>query len=254
MARLTTTTQLRAEWHPPCRITPVIIGFHGSGRAQVRQECAEAFRALNAVLVKHDYRTRRADTGGYNCRTITGGSGHSPHSYGVAVDINWQTNPYGKRLVTDMPQAMVNDILAITTNNGVPVFRWGGHYSTNKDAMHFEVMCQRRDLASGIRAAAPPAPSVMRKGSRGEAVRWVQAALNSFTTKTPLGDRKPLAVDGVYGPRTAARVMEFERWANGMTAYAAGGWSKARDLLHADGVVTDATLARLAAWRKMTGT
>jgi hypothetical protein len=31
------------------------------------------------------------------------------------------------------------------------VFRWGGSYSKNKDAMHFEVVCSPANLATGVR-------------------------------------------------------------------------------------------------------
>ena len=34
------------------------------------------------------------NTSGFNCRQVTGGSGLSPHSYGIAIDINTVENPY----------------------------------------------------------------------------------------------------------------------------------------------------------------
>ena len=153
-----TTAQLRAAWGPACRpsSTRVTIALHGAGRITVDRRCEPAFRALNACLVAHDYRTRRADTGAYNCRRITGGTGYSLHAYGIAADINWSTNPYGRRLVTDMPAAMIAAIKAIRTRNGVRVFGWGGDYRTNKDAMHFEVVCHPSDLATGIDLATIP--------------------------------------------------------------------------------------------------
>ena len=48
------------------------------------------------MLVGHGYRIREQDTGGYACRKITGGTQPSLHSYGIAADVNWQTNPYLK--------------------------------------------------------------------------------------------------------------------------------------------------------------
>ncbi len=45
----------------------------------------------------------------------------------------------GLILDTDMPMAMVNDVLAIKTKSGKTVFGWGGHYRNHKDAMHFEI-------------------------------------------------------------------------------------------------------------------
>ena len=34
------------------------------------------------------------NTSGFNCRQVTGGSGLSPHSYGIAIDLNTVENPY----------------------------------------------------------------------------------------------------------------------------------------------------------------
>jgi hypothetical protein len=151
-----TTSSARREWSPACTFDKRTIALHGQGRITVRVECVEAFLALDDCLRAHHYLTRAADTGAYVCRAITGGTGYSLHAYGVAADINWQTNPYGPRLVTDMPRAMVDDILSIKTGNGEHVFGWGGNYRTNKDAMHFEVLCSRADLATGIRRVSIP--------------------------------------------------------------------------------------------------
>lgn len=101
-----------------------------------------------------------------NCRKITGGTGYSLHAYdpgesftfwsgvrinsAIATDVNSLANPYGPRLVTDMPREMINDILAIRTIDGLQVFKWGGYYSKNKDAMHFEIQVSPEELARGI--------------------------------------------------------------------------------------------------------
>ncbi len=160
MTRLSTAAA-RREWSPACTVPRKTISLYGDGRITIHAETVEAFLALDDCLRAHNYRTRAADTGALVCRAITGGTGYSLHAYGIAADINWNSNPYGKRLVTDMPAAMVADIKAIRTGSGEYVFGWGGDYSTNKDAMHFEVRCTRADLATGIRRntipAAPPA-------------------------------------------------------------------------------------------------
>lgn len=155
---MTTTTQLRSWWAPACEGPFSTVSLHGTGRVTVRSSVVPAVVALNSRLKAHNYQTRRADTGGYNCRKITGGTGYSLHAYGTAIDINWQSNPYGPRLVTDMPAAMIADIKAIRTRNGKQVWRWGGNYSGNKDAMHFEVCCSPADLGTGIAAPTAPPP------------------------------------------------------------------------------------------------
>lgn len=70
---------------------------------------------------------------GYACRKISGSSTWSNHAWGLAVDLNAPKNPYGSRLVTDMPSWMP----ALWKSYG---FRWGGDYRNNKDAMHYEFM------------------------------------------------------------------------------------------------------------------
>lgn len=151
------TSALRREWAPHCPDASkrTTVDLYGDGRVNVLRDIVPAVEALDACLRAHGYRTRRADTGAYNCRRITGGTGYSLHAYGIALDINWQSNPYGPRLVTDMPRPMVDAIKAIRTNTGAQVWRWGGDYRTNKDAMHFEVVCTRADIASGIAGTTP---------------------------------------------------------------------------------------------------
>jgi hypothetical protein len=151
-----TTAQLRRLWAPAC-----------AGKEDV---FLHAYVALDEVMHKHGYRPRAGVTGAYNCRKITGGSGYSLHAYGpgsrfvfwtkvavttaVAVDVNWDRNPYGPHLVTDMPRAMVDEVCAIETVDGVIVWRWGGYYETNKDAMHFEIVASPAELKRGIAGAS----------------------------------------------------------------------------------------------------
>ena len=52
-------------------------------------------------------------------------------------------------------------------------------------------------------------PGVLSQGSRGEGVRTVQSQLNTVARSYPAIAR--LAVDGIFGPRTAASVREFQR-------------------------------------------
>jgi hypothetical protein len=170
-----------------------------------------AWLVLNDLLKKHGYATISGQTGAFNCRKITGGSDYSLHAYGIAADINWQSNPYGKKLVTDMPPAMVAEIKAIRTINGAKVFRWGGDYSNNKDAMHYEIICTPADLATGLHPVAAPDPQKvaqflrmlreaadgppLKKGDQGGRVGLLQTCLNA---KAGQG----LIVDGDFGQKT----------------------------------------------------
>ena len=146
------TAELRILWAPACTAPFARLNLYGEGVVTVDVLIVDAVKALNAVLIDWDYRTRRADTGAYNCRQITGGTNYSLHAYGIAVDLNWSTNPYGHHLITDMPIGMIEDIEAIETVGGVQVWRWGGRYRGNKDAMHFEVVASPAELARGIQS------------------------------------------------------------------------------------------------------
>ena len=159
-------SQIAAVWGPACRkVARPTIALHGAGKVTVDPRIVDAVRALNACLVRWNYRTRYADTGAYVCRQKVGGNGYSNHSYGTALDLNWQTNPYGRVLRTDMPAGMREAIKAIRTNNGRQVWAWGGDWRGNKDAMHWEIVCTPADLATGIRGGTttggsqPPAPA-----------------------------------------------------------------------------------------------
>lgn len=166
-----TSTQLRVAWSPRCTGPWARVALNGSGVVSVRPAIVDAVKALNKILVKYNYRTRSGDTGAYNCRRIAGTSRYSLHAYGIALDINWTTNPYQRTLKTDMPRAMVSEIKALRTGNGRQVWGWGGDYSGSKDAMHYEIVCRPSDISTGIRGGVtspviivppviqPPTPS-----------------------------------------------------------------------------------------------
>jgi len=121
-------------------------------RVTVDSRAAPYFRRMHDIMYLHNWDPPQATTAAYNCRAITGGTGYSLHAYGIAGDYDWDRNPYGATLITNMPQRMVDEILAIRTNNGDLVFRWGGYYSGNKDAMHYEIIAAPSTLTSGLSA------------------------------------------------------------------------------------------------------
>jgi hypothetical protein len=171
--------EIRAAWDRyRCREGDMVLIPFGPDRIRVAPETADAWTALAAVMGHHGYVIRTPDTDSYNCRKMKGSEKHSLHGYGIALDVNWNTNPYlrtpDRRAIrfcdrptqaeraesvrigsadTDMPPAMLADIEAIRTVNGAPVFEWGGRWKTIKDAMHFEIDCLPEDLATGIDTA-----------------------------------------------------------------------------------------------------
>lgn len=152
-----TTEQLRRAWTPACRLNPSVrFAFWTGVAVLVDGRIVPALAALDDILLEYRYGPLAGQTWGYNCRKITGGVGYSLHAYGIAVDVNSLANPYGPRLVTDMPPAMIEAIEGIRTAKGLPVWRWGGRYSGNKDAMHFEIVASPAELAAGLAPRKPP--------------------------------------------------------------------------------------------------
>jgi peptidoglycan hydrolase-like protein with peptidoglycan-binding domain len=214
-AIMRTTSELRRLWAPACQRELTVLLLHSGARVSVAAPAAEAFRALDGIMQSIPYAPRARDTGGFNCRKITGGRGHSLHAFGIAVDYNWNSNPFRAdgKLITDMPPKMVAAAKAVRTKSGAPVFRWGGDFKSVKDAMHFEVVATPRELASGIdwrktqvRDPDERDPStwpVLQRGDRGPTVRVLQGRL--VAAGFPCDP-----VDGILGAGTERSVRAFQ--------------------------------------------
>jgi predicted chitinase len=174
MAR--TTQELRTLWREyECAESRMVIVPFGPDRIRVAPPTAPAWAALATVLDHHDYAIRTPDTDSFNCRPAKSGGGRSLHAFGIALDVNWTTNPYrdhaGERAVrwsdkplqparsedvrtgradTDFTEALIADVGRIATRDGKRVFEWGGSWRTIKDCMHFEIDLSPAELAAGI--------------------------------------------------------------------------------------------------------
>jgi len=98
-----------------------------------RREVGPLIGMLLDSTVALGYTVIQAETGAFACRAIRGSSTPSNHSWGLAIDINWNHNGFG----TDSPHDIPGQVVAVWKNYG---FRWGGDYSGRKDWMHFEYM------------------------------------------------------------------------------------------------------------------
>lgn len=140
------------------------------------------------------------------------------------------SNPYGAELKTDMPRAMVDEITAIRTHGGLPVWRWGGSYHGNKDAMHFEIVASPAELAAGIQGQ--PTPVV------------VHAPANPDPTRPPIEEvevQKLVQIDGdPFGHVYLVLGGHLEHIPSGEVAAAQG-----LDLSKIEKVPADSVLARL---------
>lgn len=226
-----------SEWRkthwPTCEKAKLKTGRFGPQQIKLHV-AAEAFEAVNAlfnIMASHGYVVRDKVTGAYNCRKITNGSVPSAHASGIAVDVNWDANPYVKaKLVTDMPRAMIDQICALKTRSGAKVWRWGGDWDGRPetthafyDAMHFEIIATPEELRAGISQAVPTPGTVpskmplLRKGAAGAAVVKLQELLTrtghsvpnsgQFLQQTDTAVRayqrsRGLKPDGLVGPAT----------------------------------------------------
>lgn len=159
VTQVLTAAQADEAWGSGCKPIGVkAVKFDGLLFNWINHSGAiEAFIKLGDIFTKHGYEVRAEDTGTYNCRFIKGTTTPSRHGKPTAIDVNWTDNPAGARLVTDIPAAIINEAVAMRTNSGEQVWRWGGDWDTRPDtphgfydAMHFELIAHPDDLDTGI--------------------------------------------------------------------------------------------------------
>jgi hypothetical protein len=92
------------------------------------------------------------NTSGFNCRKVVGNPyAQSPHSYGIAIDVNTVQNPYrdstgkwwpsnGKPYIdrTPLRLGMLATSSTLTKQLRADGFFWGGLWSPGRDYQHFE--------------------------------------------------------------------------------------------------------------------
>ena len=207
-------------WGSPCSGTRARVQV-GAAAVSVDVRVAELVGTIMRNAEGLGYRHRAADTGAYNCRKIAGTNSWSNHAWALAIDINWQSNPYTSPLRTDIPEWYRH----LFNRYG---FAWGGDYYGRKDAMHFEFMgtpaqavaatnLARAELSGGGGSwqpivNAPLGQRILRKWMRGSDVAFVQrwhgiAADGYFGNDTVAAvrrtqERNRVTVDGIVGPVT----------------------------------------------------
>lgn len=212
----------RAEtWGNGCDPSAIVAAFWqlGGAKIQCHKSAVGVFRALGRIMRRYHYIGRSGVTGCYNCRQITGGTSLSAHAYGIAIDVNWDTNPYRTdKVVSDMPRAMIEEIEALTTDKGVKALRWGGDWDgrpetphSNYDAMHFEVMAEPAELRWGFSVPDfDPGNQwewpMLAFNEKGPAVKRLQAAINQAN----LPNVPTLSIDGIFGQKVQLGVAEYQ--------------------------------------------
>jgi peptidoglycan hydrolase-like protein with peptidoglycan-binding domain len=208
-------------WGAPCTQARTTIKLSNGVSLTVASRIATLTTTVLNECIRRGYVIRDPDTGAYNCRYISGTTVWSNHAWGVAIDINWQSNPYTSGTTHDIPDWMAK----LLNRYG---FAWGGDYTGGKrDYMHFEFMGTpaQADLATalatkeiggggggGQHPPADPHDEVLTFGDSGESVKVLQATLNRWYPKL-----SQLDVDGDFGQSTFDRVVYFQT-AAGLTA------------------------------------
>jgi D-alanyl-D-alanine carboxypeptidase len=92
------------------------------------------------------------NSSGFNCRRVVGNPYRmSPHSYGIAIDVNTRQNPYrdvtgkwwpsnGKAFIDRTPRrlGMLNSKSTLVRTLGSDGFFWGGRWYPGRDYQHFQ--------------------------------------------------------------------------------------------------------------------
>ena len=106
----------------------------GTGKnIQMHRLVAPLFEHCLGEAIKRSPKYRIRMLGGYSPRHMR----HDPkmplsiHSWAAAFDVNWDKNPMGSKLITDLPP----EFIAAFTEQG---WNWGGSWKGIKDAMHFQ--------------------------------------------------------------------------------------------------------------------
>jgi hypothetical protein len=205
-------------WGAPCTGARTTITLTNGVRLTVRSEIAELTRLIMNANIRQGYSYRQADTGAYNCRYISGTTVWSNHAWGLAIDENWQSNPFTYPLKTDRPAWEQQRWQRYG-------FALGINYTGKKDAMHNEFMgtpaqaaqalaLAQREIGGGAPVPPPPPPPTdpaaslptLSYGQTSEAVRHLQQFMvshfPSYNKYTPTA---------FYGDLTKAGVAEFQR-------------------------------------------
>jgi hypothetical protein len=177
-------------WGAPCTGARTTITLTNGVRLTVRSEIAELTRLIMNANIRQGYSYRQADTGAYNCRYISGTTVWSNHAWGLAIDENWQSNPFTYPLKTDRPAWEQQRWQRYG-------FALGINYTGKKDAMHNEFMGTPAQAAQALALAQreigggapvpppPPPPSRSRRSPTARRPRQCGISSSSWSRTSP---------------------------------------------------------------------
>ncbi|MCL6472906.1 MAG: M15 family metallopeptidase [Firmicutes bacterium] len=128
----------------------------------------------------------------------------SGHAFGCDIDINVDDGldgPGGK-INYGANSFQPTPLIGLATEHG---FEWGGAWRSAKDGMHFSCIRLIGDAIPSNRSNSDVLP-LLKRGSRGESVKDLQRRLNEKGYR--------LVVDGIFGPKTAAALANWQKRCN----------------------------------------
>lgn len=178
-----------------------VVTFARSGvRVSAHKRLARLVQILADETERRGYLAKLGQTGAYNCRAIAGTHTPSNHSWGLAIDWNWQSNGYTMSKSHTNPQWMYD----LWAQYG---FANGSMYNGPWDWMHFEQMGSpaQVDDATGRAIAnilGQPQPNVPIIPSTPTAtITWIQEADMALPVLYP--------GDGVRGARDGRGALHW---------------------------------------------
>lgn len=172
---------------PNCSEAKMARAAGGGVAVQCRRELTDLISALLNATAAMGYHLKAGEVGAFACRPIRGTRQASNHSWGLAIDINWNDNPMGAPFRTDIPPR----VAAMWEACG---FYWGGRYMRRPDTMHFEYIYRPSDVAGHLAKAR----SYLRSGP-------------NPSKPTPAADKSPW--DKPVNARPGSRILD--RWCVG---------------------------------------
>jgi len=176
----TTAADVADTYHSGCPVGPsglrtIRLNYYGMDQRMHRGVIIVATRRVDSVVgafriaLNNGYRIRQMtnpnhwggsdvkqmeddNSSGFNCRKVTGNPyAESPHSYGIAIDVNTRENPYhaangtwypasGASYIKRSPHrtGMLSKTSALTVAFRHRGYFWGGLWSPGTDYQHFE--------------------------------------------------------------------------------------------------------------------
>lgn len=198
---------------PHCQDDKQVRVTGGGVSVNCRREIAPLVKKALDDTVATGYHLNQAETGAFCCRPIGGTNTASNHSWGLAVDLNWNQNEFSR----SPHYTITREAIACWKRLG---FSWGGDWSGKKDTMHMEfngTPNAASRLVQSISSAPPVGPPpispngvcgeahpIIKRGARGPAVNHLQYFL--------IRSGATIKGDGDFGQATEQAVRSHQQW------------------------------------------